>query len=324
LDARSGKKRWKRLIKNDFVNGKITIQKGLLTYYGRRLSAVDIHSGLERWSYYNAGYFGTFLFSSIVVHQHALSSDGYVIMGRAKELHHIDFKGRLLWKKRFLWKLLGLVVKEKIVLVVTTDEKMHALHPKTGRFLWHRPLSSGGALHDVRHSKSYSMSFRDIAPPAVSHGYIAYLGTDAYLSLYSAQKGTLLWKRKVGDHSFVSPVIDPSKGVVLIVGFEGTFASYDLKTGRLRWRYLLPSQKQKLSYRYYLTYSQTKPIFNKKNLWLGWFDEQQNFIIGQMERDPTRLLKQIKKLETLKTNIGEDFNKKEYIDLRFGDAVYYK
>jgi len=60
--------------------------------------------------------------------------------------------------------------------------------------------------------------------------------------------------------------------------------------------------------------------------------ERQNSVTGNIFEGPkiyfsteTDLAeKQIKKLETLKLNIGEDFNKKEYIDLRFGDAVYYK
>ncbi len=174
---------------------------------GYALVAVDVESGLERWSV-PLRFAGSC--SPVVA--------GDVVYAATQEGHVSAFAGETgeeIWHYRNDNLLFGSpAVAENVVVIADEAGVVTGLDAETGRELWQETLAG-----------------EVFATPAVARGVAFVVTNEPSLVALDLHSGTRLWQRDVGGESSAATV----EGVVYLGGDDQSVRALDAETGDIRW-----------------------------------------------------------------------------------------
>ena len=239
-----------------------------LVYFGgsdNRFYAIDIATGIPKWSFNGAG---SFAYSS------ATYKDGVVYVGSIDNYVYAlnAVNGRLLWRKNICTTGIesDAVIVDNTVYVGTNDDEMIALDARTGTVKWkYQTLgnissspkisngivyfgSSDGALYAVSSSngqfiwKYQTGAMINQSGASLVNGVLYFGSRDNYLYAVSAQNGNLIWRYNTGvSLEQSSPTV--VNGIVYIGGWynvpgfnvKGSVYAVNAQTGTLVWEKLM-------------------------------------------------------------------------------------
>ncbi len=251
LDIRTGKPRWHIQVSSP-VYSSPSIQNGVLyiAAVDGTLYAIDAKTGSVRWQT-QLGIPGAKFWSSPAV------ANGLIVIGIASALNgQPEISGELLafdaatgqlrWRASTqgngvrgagIWSSPAIDVARGIVYVATgdPDDGVLALNLHNGQRIWHwRSVTRDVSDTDVG------------AGPLLYHDQkgqlrVAVGGKDGFIYSLDASNGKVLWRTRVGDHVFSSPIF--ANGTLYAVGVlirRSVSWALDAQTGAPRWQHAIP------------------------------------------------------------------------------------
>ncbi|WP_225639655.1 outer membrane protein assembly factor BamB [Candidatus Profftia sp. (ex Adelges kitamiensis)] len=206
------------------------------------VKAIDIKSGNIIWSVNLAEKYNFFSYKPAKLSGILAVSENMIFVGSEHGfIYGLNLKdGTEIWKTMVFSEVISRpVISDHLILIHTTNGMLQALRKKDGVIEWSVHLENMPLL-----------TLRGESPPVISYG-AAIVGTDnGFINAVLLQNGQIIWRQsvtqlkgateieRIKDVDTTPVVVD---NVVYSLGYNGNLAALDLRSGQVKWKYLISS-----------------------------------------------------------------------------------
>ncbi|CAD6512538.1 outer membrane protein assembly factor BamB [Candidatus Profftia tarda] len=168
-------------------------------------------------------------------------SGSKVFLGSERALVYAlnSMNGTKLWKTKVAGEVISRpVVTDNLVLIHTTNGMLQALQESDGAIKWTVNLGTP------------TLTLRGESAPAIVHGAAIVGGDNGYVSAVLLKNGRIIWQQYIAELIGSTEIkrirdVDTTpivvNDIVYTLGYNGNFASLDLRSGHIQWKYPMSS-----------------------------------------------------------------------------------